>query len=211
MALRLLKSFNEALLQFEAVYIAPILWRKPPPPELLMPVAVQSNLAALQQQPPPKPFDINSIFDGFLWGAPTFRRSVERRMMRKYGAENWETGKKLIPIRKDLKPCVSCGHYHEAGRLCPNCYAKIKAETTAIQEEMVKELGLNPVDKEVVIMYEGEKQEHDDEFFQGKRIVEMKKTRPAWFSKNLLQKSGPAAEAGGSSDEATAIKPHNLG
>jgi len=28
-----------------------------------------------------------------------------------------------------------------------------------------------------------------DEFWKGKRVVEMKKPRPAWFSKNLLQKS----------------------
>lgn len=119
MAVRLLRSLHEALLQFEAVYITPILWRRPPPPELLIPVVVRSNLAALQQErPPSQPFDLKEIFDGFLWGAPTFRRSVERRMMRKYGAENWETGKKLIPIRKDLKPCVSCGHFHEDGRLC---------------------------------------------------------------------------------------------
>ena len=189
MAIRLLRSINEALLQFEAVYITPLLWRKPPPPEmLLVPALVRSNLAELQNKPPPKPFDIDSIFDGFLWGGgPTFRRSVKVREMRKFGSENWDTGKKLFPIRKDLKSCISCGHYHEAGRLCrksnienvvdlitppfllfisANCYAKIKAETTVIQEQMVKEQGLSPIDKEVVIMYDGEKQQHDDEFFQ---------------------------------------------
>ena len=31
---------------------------------------------------------------------------------------------------------------------------------------MIEELGLNPIEKEVVILYKGEKQEHSDEFFQ---------------------------------------------
>ena len=35
-----------------------------------------------------------------------------------------------------------------------------------MQEKMVQELGINPVEKEVVIVYQGEKQEHGDEFFQ---------------------------------------------
>ena len=37
----------------------------------------------------------------------------------------------------------------------------------------------------------------------------MDKPRPSWFSKNLLQKSGPVSEV--TSGEVTAIKPHNLG
>ena len=47
-----------------------------------------------------------------------------------------------------------------------NCYEKVKTETSAMQEKMVQELGINPVEKEVVIVYQGEKQEHGDEFFQ---------------------------------------------
>lgn len=184
-----LRSLSRALLQFEAVYVTP-LWRKPPRPELI-PIMVQSASAQLESamQGTGGSFDINSIFDGFLWGAPTYRRSVEKREMRKYGAENWSTGRKLIPIRKDLKTCYTCGHYHEDGRLCrklrtnlviitvfifisecfyrlANCYAKIREETKAMQEKMVNELGLEPIDKDVVIMYDGEKHEHDDEFFQ---------------------------------------------
>ena len=37
----------------------------------------------------------------------------------------------------------------------------------------------------------------------------MEKVRPKWFSKNLLQKSGPVTELG--NNETTAIKPHDLG
>nr|CAG4642187.1 EOG090X0IGM [Eurycercus lamellatus] len=200
---RLLKSMSDALLQFEAVYLSTI-WRRPPPPEWI-PIVVQSS--AIEQTRQSSPFDINNIFDGFLWGVPVCRRSAEKRMMRKYGANNWTNGRKLI--LPHLKVCGSCGHYHEDGRLCPHCYAKVKAETSNMQEQMIKELGIKPVDKEVVILYEGEKQQHNDEFFQGKRIVEMNKPRPHWFSKNLLQKTGPVTEQGNS--EASAIKPHDLG
>lgn len=45
------------------------------------------------------------------------------------------------------------------------------------------------MENDVVVLYDGEKGEHASEFWEGKRIVEMKKPRPTWFSKNLLQKS----------------------
>lgn len=43
------------------------------------------------------------------------------------------------------------------------------------------------------------------EFWEGKRVVEMQKSRPVWFNKNLLQKTTqPAAKT-------TEVKPTNLG
>ncbi len=42
----------------------------------------------------------------------------------------------------------------------------MKEETTALQEKMVQELGLDPIDKEVAIVYQGEKQHYSDEFFK---------------------------------------------
>lgn len=33
--------------------------------------------------------------------------------------------------------------------------------------------------------------------FQGKRVIEMKKERPSWFSKNLLEKSTVQPSSGG--------------
>jgi hypothetical protein len=47
-----------------------------------------------------------------------------------------------------------------------NCYSKVKAETTILQEQMIKELGINPVEKEVAIVYQGEKNQFNDEFFK---------------------------------------------
>lgn len=82
-----------------------------------------------------------------------------------------------------------------------------------MQDEIVKKLGLSPVNEEVVVLYDGEKGNdvnifcvffhkrtttnfflndlfpQPPEFWNGKRIVEMNKPRPAWFSKNLLQKT----------------------
>lgn len=115
MARYLLKSLSDALVHFEYVYLAP-LFRRPPPQWI--PVMVQSSQLVKKDAP----FNINEIFDGYLWGVPTCRRSAEKRMMRKYGAANWHN--KLILPRKDLKVCGSCGHYHEENRLC--CKGRIK-------------------------------------------------------------------------------------
>lgn len=72
---------------------------------------------------------------------------------------------------------------------------------TAIQDK----LGLEPIDKEVVVLYDGEREEKPKEFFESKRIVEIPKERPSWFSKNLLQETTqqPTTEGG--------VKPSGLG
>lgn len=74
-----------------------------------------------------------------------------------------------------------------------------------MQEKIQQELGLDPVDKEVIVLYDGEKGEQPTEFWEGKRIVEMERPRPAWFSKNLMQKTTqPAATT-------KEVKPNDLG
>lgn len=85
------------------------------------------------------------------------------------------------------------------------CYKKVIDETKAMQEAIQNELKLEPVENEVVVLYEGEKDTKSDEFWKGKRIVEMKKPRPQWFSDNLLQKT--------TQKEATTseVKPTELG
>nr|CAG4644448.1 EOG090X0IGM [Lepidurus arcticus] len=144
------------------------------------------------------------IFDGFLHAVPTCRRTVEKRWCRKYGARNW--GWKILTPKYDIKTCLNCGHHHEAGRLCPHCYGKVKAETKVLQEAMVNEFGLRPIDKEVAVLYEGEKEQVSDDFLVSKRVVEMKKPRPAWFTKNLLQKTLTTE-----SDASAVVKPSQLG
>jgi len=45
-------------------------------------------------------------------------------------------------------------------------YAKIKEETKLMQDKIISELGLSPIEKEVVVVYQGEAKEQPDDFFQ---------------------------------------------
>ncbi|XP_053678424.1 39S ribosomal protein L32, mitochondrial isoform X2 [Anopheles nili] len=145
-----------------------------------MPMHASSN--------PKKAFSLRDLIgDGLLWAVPKHRRTVEKRHKRKYGSPQYKL--KIFLPKTHLRSCATCGSDHEVGVLCPVCYKKIRTETELMQENIQKELGLDPVDKEVVVLYDREKDEQPDEFWQGKRIVEMEKRRPMWFSKNMLQKS----------------------
>ncbi|KAJ9573752.1 hypothetical protein L9F63_008876 [Diploptera punctata] len=176
-AIRCLEIVDNALLS---------LFRNQFPPPALSLVSIDAGY--LNHKPTNAKISIKDILgDGFLWAVPKSRRTVERRLNRKFGYPYY-VWKMLVP-KSNLLVCNTCGHHHEANFLCPNCYAKVRAETEAMQTEIQNELGLNPVEKEVVVLYEGEKEEKPLEFWEGKRIVEMKKERPAWFSKNLLEKS----------------------
>ncbi|XP_067014630.2 large ribosomal subunit protein bL32m [Anabrus simplex] len=141
--------------------------------------------------------------DGFLWAVPRNRRTIERRWKRKFGSPDYVM--KILLPKTNLLVCNSCGHHHEAGVLCPHCYSKVQAETEMMQEEIQKELGLNPVENEVVVLYSGEKENHPEEYWKGKRIVEMKKERPSWFSKNLMQPTTKTPTTSGD------VKPTELG
>lgn len=85
------------------------------------------------------------------------------------------------------------------------CYKKVLDETKAMQDAIQTELKLEPVEKEVVVLYDGEKNSKPDEYCEGKRIVEMKKPRPSWFTKNLLQNT--TQKPAQTSD----VKPSDLG
>lgn len=141
--------------------------------------------------------------DGILWTAPRDRRSREKRLTRKFGSENGH--KKMLPVLR-LLTCNSCGHVHEPERLCPHCYGKIQEVTIAMQEAMNATHGLKPIDKEVIPVFQGEELGGDKEFFQGKRIVEVPKTRPQWFSSRLKQKSNV-----GTSESTTVSETGSLG
>lgn len=78
-------------------------------------------------------------------------------------------------------------------------------ETKATQETIQEELKLEPVEQEVVVMYSDDKNNKPEEFWKGKRIVEMKKPRPQWFTDNLMQKT---TQKGATTTE---VKPTELG
>lgn len=124
-------------------------------------------------------------------------------MKRKYGIP--EGILKILRVKTFLKVCDDCGHHYERGALCPHCYDKVRKETELIKEEIKKKLHLSPVDSEVVVLYDGEEVDKSEEYWKGKRIVEMKKPRPSWFSKNLLQKSTQQ------NSDSTQVKPEELG
>lgn len=65
-------------------------------------------------------------------------------------------------------------------------------ETQLIQTEIENTLKIEPVNEEVVVLYKGEKHSADQ---KDRKVVEMSKSRPLWFSKNLIQKSTKTAEA----------------
>uniref|UniRef100_A0A1L8DS39 Large ribosomal subunit protein bL32m n=1 Tax=Nyssomyia neivai TaxID=330878 RepID=A0A1L8DS39_9DIPT len=125
--------------------------------------------------------------DAILWAVPKGRRTIERRWKRMYGSPEYRL--KILVPKQNLRICTTCGHHHEVGVLCSNCYNRVRTETKMMQKEIQQELGLNPIDKEVVVLYKEEKLQGTPEMWQGKRIVELKRPRPAWFSKNLLQKT----------------------
>lgn len=153
---------------------------------------------------PSKQFTVQDfIGDGFLWGVPKHRKTIEKRLKKRFGTPGLSN--KMILEKTHLRVCNSCGNHYEVGVLCPTCYEQIRKETELMQEKIKEELKLSPVENEVVVLYDGEKGEKPDEFWKGKRVVEMDKSRPKWFSKNLMQKSTQQPATTGT------VKPDELG
>ena len=123
--------------------------------------------------------------DGILWAVPKKRRTLERRLKRRFGVKEYVW--KLPVAKTNLLMCTNCGHNYEAGRLCGHCYEKVKLETKEMQDAIKKELGLSPVEENVIVLYDGEKDDKTHEFWKNQRVVEMPKKRPSWFHRNLLE------------------------
>lgn len=160
--------------------------------------------------------------NGILWAVPKKRRTIEKRLSRRFGVEKY-FWKPPVP-KTNLLICVNCGHNYEAGRLCGksycyktviiviiqiitklksnldlwvysmkviigkqylwikeklakiysfaigHCYEKVKLETKEIQEAIQKELGLQPVEENVIVLYDGEK---DDKTYQFWKVLKI--------------------------------------
>ncbi|KAL5290158.1 MRPL32 family protein [Megaselia abdita] len=140
--------------------------------------------------PPADKFSLKSLIgDGFLFAVPKHRRSVERNLQRKFG--NPEYVWKLLKVKSNLRVCHKCGSNYEVGLLCPSCYKKVFEETKLMQTEIENTLKLDPVDKEVIVLYKGEINSEEN---LEKKVVEMPKSKPLWFSKNLIQKTTKPTE-----------------
>lgn len=116
------------------------------------------------------------IGDGILWAVPKHRRTLEKRLKRKFRCPG-KPGYYLLP-KQTLRACNKCGHDYEVGKLCCEyfklrllsldrrwwleiisdvCYKKVETETKAIQDKLINDLGLSPVEKDVVVLYDNEK------------------------------------------------------
>lgn len=64
-----------------------------------------------------QPFSLKDLIgDGFLWGVPTHRRTIEKRLTRKFGHPKYVM--KIFKPKTTLRVCNVCGDDHEVGRLC---------------------------------------------------------------------------------------------
>lgn len=173
MAEKLVRRISDSLCKFENTVLLEIFNK-------LCPGLCTVDLPSQKQTSIPSTKD-----DGFLWGVPKHRRSVEKRWSRKFGFPkyNW---KPLVP-KSNLKVCRACGHFHESFTICGHCYAKVRDETKEMQEIAAKENKLSPVKAAVVFMYEGESNSSD--FWKGQKVLEVPKKRPSWFHQNLLESS----------------------
>ncbi|XP_072268265.1 large ribosomal subunit protein bL32m [Pyxicephalus adspersus] len=123
--------------------------------------------------------NVPSFLDSILWmAAPKTRRTIEVNRCRRRNPN------KLIKEKYNIDQCPECGHLKLKHVLCGFCYEKVRHETHLIRQEIkAKESGpFNSPTVETVVLYDGEKPHLKDE---GKRIIEQKRKRPSWFTKEL--------------------------
>lgn len=60
---------------------------------------------------------LKEIFEnGILWAVPKSRRTLEKRLKRRFGVLEYVWKPPLA--KTNILMCMNCGHHHEAGRLC---------------------------------------------------------------------------------------------
>ncbi|XP_008285124.1 large ribosomal subunit protein bL32m [Stegastes partitus] len=126
-----------------------------------------------EQQSPEQP---DGLLDGILWmAAPKKRRTIEVNRTRR------RSDSKRLKLQNNIGPCPECGHLKQKHILCGFCYAKVCRETSLIRQQIKAMEGgpLRAPAVETVVVYEGEAPSQTD---KDKRIVEMPRKRPAWFS-----------------------------
>ncbi|XP_035528665.1 39S ribosomal protein L32, mitochondrial [Morone saxatilis] len=126
-----------------------------------------------EQQSPEQP---PGLLDSILWmAAPKKRRTIEINRTRR------RADSKLLKVKTNIEPCLECGRLKQKHVMCGFCYAKVCKETARIRQQINAMEGgpLRAPAVETVVLYEGETPSQQD---KGKRIVEMSRKRPAWFS-----------------------------
>ncbi|XP_045460821.1 39S ribosomal protein L32, mitochondrial [Harmonia axyridis] len=177
----LISRLSNSILKLEQTLNLILGFNRLPPPAYCL-ASIETNRVQ-----PKEPFSLESLIgNGFLWAVPKHRRTIEKRLKMKYGSPKYVM--KILQPKTNIRICNACGDHHEIGILCPTCYKRIMNETKDMKEAIQEKLGLQPIEKEVVVLYENEKSTLEGEY-EGQPIVEMKKPRPSWFSKNLLQQT----------------------
>lgn len=64
-----------------------------------------------------------SLSIGILY-VQKIRRTIESRLHRRYGDDNWTHGQKMIKPKNNIATCTRCGNFYELGYICRTCYNK---------------------------------------------------------------------------------------
>ncbi|KAJ7322701.1 hypothetical protein JRQ81_018988 [Phrynocephalus forsythii] len=124
----------------------------------------------------PESNETPSFLDSIFWMAvPKSRRTIEVNRCRRRNPS------KLEKLKGNIDVCPQCGNLKQKHVLCGYCYEKVKQETAIIRKQMwIMERGPHRSPTvESVVLYKGEKPRPEDE---GKRIVEINRKRPSWFT-----------------------------
>lgn len=128
--------------------------------------------------------------DGMLLAVQKKRRTVEKRLVRRFGVERYPQECGIIRAKENLVVCDHCGHYHELHTICGHCYNKVREESSKIMEKIRQHFKFNePIEEEVRIRYDDDQSHADGQPSDRKPVVEMEGKRPEWFAKNLLSRS----------------------
>jgi large subunit ribosomal protein L32 len=114
------------------------------------------------------------------------RATIERRRIRRHSDLPMSLMMKYGTPRQDLHQCLECGTWHEKKTICGNCYDRIRKETQIMKDSYPNkdEFNYNHPQQEIIYVYKNDEIVSDDK----KRIVEIQRERPTWFSKNLIPK-----------------------
>lgn len=73
-----------------------------------------------------RPFSLKDLVgDGFLWAVPRCRRTIEKRLTRKFGHPQGVL--KIFLPKTTLRTCNVCGDDHEVGVLCRKTIALFRS------------------------------------------------------------------------------------
>ncbi|CAF0757468.1 unnamed protein product [Didymodactylos carnosus] len=113
------------------------------------------------------------------------RATIERRRIRRHSDLPMNLMVRLGTPRNDLTQCLDCGSWHEKKTICGQCYDRIRKETESMKQNLNQdEFKYNHPQQEIVYLYKGEEEQR--QYHEGKRIIEIPRERPQWFSKSLI-------------------------